>query len=230
MSGEEDSAVLPPSGVAALPESDPEMAAMLSRGAVSIKLQWNPPPCHEPSRLDDWYIGVARAGSQRSAPVPFFPEVHEEVTKTWTAPFSARSWSGPSSSLTTLAAIDLKDAYFHVSIFPRHRPFQPLGFPPNAMAGWYWSSLRTSCANTGTWCSVTSTGWDFGVTGKTANSPLYRGSYFSVWSWTLSAREHDSQRSASSKCWIAWIRLEAGQRPHWNLFRGSWGIWHPQPQ
>ncbi len=35
-------------------------------------------------------------------PVPFFPEVHEEVTKSWTAPFSARSRSGPSSSLTTL--------------------------------------------------------------------------------------------------------------------------------
>ncbi len=45
---------------------------------------------------------MARAGSQRSAPVPFFPEVHEEVTKSWTAPFSARSRSGPSSSLTTL--------------------------------------------------------------------------------------------------------------------------------
>ncbi len=61
-----------------------------------------PPPCPELSRLDDWFLGVARAGSQRSAPVPFFPEVHEEVTKSSTAPFSARSRSGPSSSLTTL--------------------------------------------------------------------------------------------------------------------------------
>ncbi len=101
-SGDEHSAALPPSGVAALPESDPEMAAMLSRAAASVRLEWNPPPCPEPSRLDDWFLGVARAGSQRSAPVPFFPEVHEEVTKSWTAPFSARSRSGPSSSLTTL--------------------------------------------------------------------------------------------------------------------------------
>ncbi len=101
-SGDEDSAALPPSGVAALPESDPEMAAMLSRAAASVRLEWNPPPCPEPSRLDDWFLGVALAGSQRSAPVPFFPEVHEEVTKSWTAPFSARSRSGPSSSLTTL--------------------------------------------------------------------------------------------------------------------------------
>ncbi len=27
----------------------------------------------------------------RSAPVPFFPEVHEELTKSWMAPFMARS-------------------------------------------------------------------------------------------------------------------------------------------
>ncbi len=28
--------------------------------------------------------------------------MHEEVTRSWTAPFSARNWSGASSSLTTL--------------------------------------------------------------------------------------------------------------------------------
>ncbi|KAL0172214.1 hypothetical protein M9458_032525, partial [Cirrhinus mrigala] len=94
-SGDEDSAALPPLGVAALPESDPEMAAMLSRAAVSVGFEWNPPPCPEPSRLDDWFFGAARA-------VPFFLEVHEEVTKSWTAPFSARSRPGPSSILTTL--------------------------------------------------------------------------------------------------------------------------------
>ncbi|KAI2645082.1 ORF V: Enzymatic polyprotein [Labeo rohita] len=101
-SRDEDSAALPPSGVAALPESDPEMAAMLSRAAVSVGLEWNPPPCPEPSWLDDWFLGAARAGSQLPAPVPFFPEVHEEVTKPWMAPFSTRSRSGPSSILTTL--------------------------------------------------------------------------------------------------------------------------------
>ncbi|KAI2650661.1 Uroporphyrinogen decarboxylase [Labeo rohita] len=96
-SGDEDSAALPPLGVA-----DPEMAAMLSWAAVSVGLEWNPPPCPEPSRLDDWFLGAARAGSQYPTPVPFFPEVHEEVTKLWTAPFSARNPSGPSSILTTL--------------------------------------------------------------------------------------------------------------------------------
>ncbi len=38
----------------------------------------------------------------RPAPVPFFPEVHEELTRSWMAPFTARSPSSASSILTTL--------------------------------------------------------------------------------------------------------------------------------
>ncbi len=36
---------------------------------------------------------MARAGSQPPTPVPFFPEVHEELTGTWKAPFTARNRS-----------------------------------------------------------------------------------------------------------------------------------------
>ncbi len=39
-SGEDDSAALPPSGRVALPESDPELTAMLSRAAESVGLHW----------------------------------------------------------------------------------------------------------------------------------------------------------------------------------------------
>ncbi|CAM4658889.1 unnamed protein product [Leuciscus chuanchicus] len=61
-SADDDSAPLPPSGVPAVPETDPEMMAMLSRAANGVGLVWNHPPCPEPSRLDGWYLGVARAG------------------------------------------------------------------------------------------------------------------------------------------------------------------------
>lgn len=54
-SGDEDSAALPPSGRATLFESDPELTAMLSWAAVSIRLKWNPPPYPKPSRLDDCF-------------------------------------------------------------------------------------------------------------------------------------------------------------------------------
>ncbi len=90
------------SGRSAVPDSDPEMVAMLARAAESVGLEWRPPPCPEPSRLDDWFLGVARAGSQGPTPVPFFPEVHDELTETWTAPFTARNRSSGSSSLATL--------------------------------------------------------------------------------------------------------------------------------
>ncbi len=63
-----------------MPESDLEMTAMLSRAAESVWLEWRPPPCPEPSRLDDWFLWVACAGSQHPAPGPSLPEVHEELT------------------------------------------------------------------------------------------------------------------------------------------------------
>ncbi len=56
-SGEDDSAALPPSGRVALPESDPELTAMLSRAAESIGLLYRlKPPSPECSRLDDWFL------------------------------------------------------------------------------------------------------------------------------------------------------------------------------
>ncbi len=69
---------------------------------MSIRLEVNRLPSPEPSRLDDWFLGEGRSSQPRSAPVLFFPEVHEELTKSWTAPFTARSHSSPSSVLTTL--------------------------------------------------------------------------------------------------------------------------------
>jgi hypothetical protein len=101
-SEDEGSAGLPPSGVVATSEPDPELTAMLARAAASIGLEVNRPPSPEPSRLDDWYLGAGRGSQPRSAPVPFFPEVHEELTKSWMAPFTARNRLSPSSVLTTL--------------------------------------------------------------------------------------------------------------------------------
>ncbi len=91
---------LPPSGVVATAAPDPELTAMLARAAVSIGLEVNRPPSPEPSQLDDWFLGAGR-GSQPKE-LPFFPEVHEELAKSWMAPFTARSCSSVSSVLTIL--------------------------------------------------------------------------------------------------------------------------------
>ncbi len=64
----------------AMPESDLEVTAMLSRATGRVGLEWRKPPCPEPSRLDDWFLGVACAGSQRPAPGASLPDVHEGLT------------------------------------------------------------------------------------------------------------------------------------------------------
>ncbi len=64
----------------AMPESDLEVTAMLSRATGRVGLEWRKPPCPEPSRLDDWFLGVACAGSQRPASGASLPDVHEGLT------------------------------------------------------------------------------------------------------------------------------------------------------
>ncbi|RXN10643.1 thyrotropin receptor-like protein [Labeo rohita] len=64
LSGEDDLSTLVPTRWSAVPDMDPEMMAMLAWVAKSVGLEWKPPSHPEPSLLDDWYLGVARAGSK----------------------------------------------------------------------------------------------------------------------------------------------------------------------
>ncbi len=94
LSGDDDSAALPLSGVVALSEPDPEMRTSGSCGIL-----------HRVPTLLGWtsgFSGGGRAGFQRTPPVPFFPEVDEELTRSWKALFTARNKSCGSSPLTTL--------------------------------------------------------------------------------------------------------------------------------
>ncbi len=130
-SGEDDSPALPPSGRVALPESDPELTAMLSRAAETIGLHYRRPPSPERSRLDDWFLG-AQAERRQPPPVPFFPEVHEEVTRSWKAPFSARNRPSASSVLTTL---DGGAAQGYVEVPPVERAIA-MQLCPQGAAAW----------------------------------------------------------------------------------------------
>ncbi|KAI2643795.1 hypothetical protein H4Q32_029973 [Labeo rohita] len=59
--------------------ADAEMAAALQRAAKEIGVVWVPPPSPEPSRLDDWFLGSGHDSRPRSSPVPFFPELLQEL-------------------------------------------------------------------------------------------------------------------------------------------------------
>ncbi len=111
-SSEDEGAVgLPPSGVVATAAPDPELTAMLARAAVSIGLEVNKPPSPEPSRLDDWFLGAGRGSQPRPAPVPFFPEVHEELTSLpskackLTAALAAKAYSAAGQAASALHAM-----------------------------------------------------------------------------------------------------------------------------
>ncbi len=80
LSRDEDSAALLPLGMVVLSEFATEMMVMLGRATDRVGLEWNPPLCPEPSRLDDRFLGEACAGSQHPAPVPFFHQTHRNQT------------------------------------------------------------------------------------------------------------------------------------------------------
>ncbi|KAI2646366.1 Titin [Labeo rohita] len=80
---------------------DAELVRVLTRAVDELGLEWSPP--EEPSRslLYEWYLpGRRQAPRQRAS--PFFPEVHEELTKSWRAPYSAHLRTSSSSALTTV--------------------------------------------------------------------------------------------------------------------------------
>ncbi|MGL5293110.1 MAG: reverse transcriptase domain-containing protein, partial [Aeromonas sp.] len=97
-------------------------SAMLNRAAMSIGLQCGMPPSPKRSQLDSCFLGWWSDQRARSAPVPFLPEVHEELSKSWNAPFLTRRGE------ELFVVIDLQDTYFHVSILPRHRQFLRFAF------------------------------------------------------------------------------------------------------
>ncbi|ROL42299.1 hypothetical protein DPX16_8178 [Anabarilius grahami] len=68
---------------------DAELFRVLSKAVEELDLEWAPLEEPSRSRLDEWFLpGRRQAPQQRSA--PFFPEVHEELAKSWRAPYSAR--------------------------------------------------------------------------------------------------------------------------------------------
>ncbi len=172
-------------------------------------------------------------------------------------------------SLDWFAAIDLKDAYFHVSILPRHRPFLRFRFAFEGRAYQYkalpfglslsprvftkvveaalvplreagirilnylddWLILAQSrallCEHRDMVLSHLSR-LGLQVNRKRANSPLQRISFLGMEldSVNLTARLSEERAQSMLRCLES---LSARGRFHWNIFRGSWGIWHPQP-
>lgn len=83
------------------PELDNELVQVLSKAVEELGLDWASPEEPTRSRLDEWFLrGSQQAPCQRSA--LFLPEVHDELTKSWCASYSARLRTSTSATLSTI--------------------------------------------------------------------------------------------------------------------------------
>ncbi len=65
-----------------------KLMRVLSKAVQELELTWNPPEEPVRSKLNSWYFrSTCKADSRAS--VPFFPDVHEQLVKTWSVPQSA---------------------------------------------------------------------------------------------------------------------------------------------
>ncbi|XDV32448.1 hypothetical protein PO909_003253 [Leuciscus waleckii] len=68
-----------------------ELLRILSMAVDELDLSWNAPDEPSKSKLDTWFLqsSLRQAASKRGT--PFFPDVHDQVVKSWAAPQSART-------------------------------------------------------------------------------------------------------------------------------------------
>ncbi|CAM4454333.1 unnamed protein product [Leuciscus chuanchicus] len=124
-------------------------------------LEWSTPEQPAHNRLDGYFLPGERA-SPASRPAPFLPELHEEVAKSWNAPFSARMRS--SVSLAFSAVDDAKNRGYH-SLPPVEEAIAAHLYPPSA-------GRRAKLALPSKACRMTSTllGRAFSVAGQAASA------------------------------------------------------------
>ncbi len=96
-----------PAPSAAKAGMDAELFRVLSKAVEELGLEWSPPEEPSRSRLDEWFLPGRRQAPQQR-PSPFFPEVHDELTRSWRSPYSARLRTSASSALTTVDGAEEK--------------------------------------------------------------------------------------------------------------------------
>ncbi len=96
-----DSALLPTSS-----SCNARLRTIMTKAVNELGLKWSPPEEPSRSRLDEWFLpGRHQAPHQRSS---FFPEVHDELTKSWRATLS-RICPSASTALTSVDGAEEKE-------------------------------------------------------------------------------------------------------------------------
>ncbi|CAM4569325.1 unnamed protein product [Leuciscus chuanchicus] len=85
-----------------------ELLRILSMAVDELDLSWNAPDEPSKSKLDTWFLQSSRRQAASKRGTPFFPDVHDQVVKSWAAPQSARTLA---STQAMFAPVD--DAEVH---------------------------------------------------------------------------------------------------------------------
>ncbi len=82
---------LPPSGQEARPSAAySELVDVLSRATEKLALDWPDEPCESrASKLDKRFLSGAHSKPERRK-LPFFSDLHQEISRSWKQPFSSR--------------------------------------------------------------------------------------------------------------------------------------------
>ncbi|XDV32563.1 hypothetical protein PO909_003350 [Leuciscus waleckii] len=82
---------------------DAELMAILTEAVADMELEWTAPK-ELPSKrwMDGSFLGAGRQAEAPRRPAPFFSEVHEELTRSWRSPYSARAHAQGTQLLTTV--------------------------------------------------------------------------------------------------------------------------------
>ncbi len=153
-------------GAGDLDHSDVELLGVLSKAVDELGLEWAPPAKPARSRLDEWFIQSDRGRKDAPRrPGPFFPEVHDEIKKSWNAPLTSRVHN-PGSSL--LSSVDGADQVGYVKLPPVEEAVAA-HLCPSATANW---RVRNKASLTSKLCRTTANLADmaFSVAGQAASA------------------------------------------------------------
>ncbi|KAL0146542.1 hypothetical protein M9458_058173 [Cirrhinus mrigala] len=81
---------------------DAELMNILTEAVADLELDWAAPEQLSKRWMDGSFLGASRQAEAPQRPAPFFPELHEELTRSWRSPHSARAHAQGTQLLTTV--------------------------------------------------------------------------------------------------------------------------------
>lgn len=85
-----------------------ELVRILTKAVSELGLEWDSPDEPMKSKLDSWFLHLGRRAATLRKQAPFFPDLHDEASRTWAAPHSARTHVSGSEIFTKVDAAEAR--------------------------------------------------------------------------------------------------------------------------